>query len=76
MFVYERALKATAGHSALSDVLPKVEAIGSSFLSTINLEGRSVMTRTVRDAPARYRYFAWSDDCDCYTYRGTSKEIP
>jgi ABC-type branched-subunit amino acid transport system substrate-binding protein len=76
LFVYERVLKATAGHDQLSAVVPKVEGIGTTFQSTINLDGRSVITHAVRDAPARYRYFAWNDNCDCYTYRGGSTPIP
>lgn len=76
LFVYERALKATAGREGLSAVVPKIESIGTTFQSTINLEGRSVITHAVRDAPARYRYFAWNDDCDCYTYRGSSVPMP
>ena len=76
MFVYERALNATAGRSGLSDVVPKIESIGTTFQSTINLEGRSVISHAVRDAPARSRSFAWNDDCDCYTYRGSSVVMP
>lgn len=75
LFLYERALKATGGHSRLDAVVPTIESIGTGFESTINLDGRSVYGRTIRDAPARYRHFAWEDGCSCYTYRKTTDAI-
>lgn len=75
LFLYEQALRTTKGSSDLSAVVPAVESIGTGFQSTINLDGASVYGSTVRDAPTRYRYFAWDDNCSCYTYRNTSKPI-
>jgi hypothetical protein len=75
LFVYERALRATNGHHDGSLIKPAIEAAGR-FDSAINLEGGSVLSRTVHDAPSRVRHFAWDGECRCFVYTGGSRPMP
>ena len=71
MFVYEAALKATAGSTDGPSVVAAVEALGSSYVSAMMLDGRSKFTHSQHDAPYLARYVAWDGGCSCFTYRQT-----
>jgi hypothetical protein len=75
LFVYERALRATNGHHDGDVVVSAIEAAGR-FDSAINLEGGSLLSGGVHDAPSRVRHFAWDGNCKCFTYRGSSRPMP
>jgi ABC-type branched-subunit amino acid transport system substrate-binding protein len=71
LFIYEIALKATRGRADGSAVTTSVEALGSSYVSALNLDGRDTFSHTQHDAPSVARYFAWDKGCSCFTYRST-----
>lgn len=75
LLVYERALRVTNGHHDGALVKQAIEAEGA-FDSAMNLEGGSLLSGTVHDAPSRVRHFAWDGDCRCFTYRGASRPLP
>jgi hypothetical protein len=76
LFVYEKALKATGGRTDGSLIAPAIEALGTSHISTLNLEGRAAFTHSKHDGPSLARYFAWDRGCSCFTYRPTNVPIP
>jgi len=75
LFVYELALKATGGRTDGPAIGAAIEALGSSYVSAMNLAGRSTFSRAEHDAPSLARYFAWDGGCSCYTYRQTDVPI-
>jgi ABC-type branched-subunit amino acid transport system substrate-binding protein len=76
LFLYEIALKANQGRSDGLSIIASIEALGSTYNSVSNLDGRSTFGRTRHDAPAQARYFAWTPNCSCFTYRPSVMPIP
>ena len=74
-FIYEIALKATHGRTDGPSVVAAVEALGTSYLSALNLEGKDTFSHAQHDAPSLARYFAWDTGCSCFTYRPTTFRI-
>lgn len=68
-FIYDLALKATHGSTGGPGVVAAVEALGTTYLSALNLEGKDSFSHTQHDAPSLSRFFAWDTGCSCFTYR-------
>ena len=68
-FIYDLALKATHGNTSGPAVVAAVEALGTSYLSALNLEGKDTFSHSQHDAPSLARFFAWDTGCSCFTYR-------
>jgi ABC-type branched-subunit amino acid transport system substrate-binding protein len=71
LFIYEIALKTTHGRTDGPAVVAAVEALGSTYVSALNLDGRDTFSHSQHDAPSVARYFAWDTGCSCFTYRST-----
>jgi ABC-type branched-subunit amino acid transport system substrate-binding protein len=75
LFLYEIALKATGGRTDGQAIVGAIEALGSTYVSAMVLQGRTTFGRTRHDAPSLARYFAWDGGCSCFTYRPTTFTI-
>lgn len=69
LFVYDAALRATGGKTDGPLVGRAIEALGSSFVGPLNLDGRDTYGPNRHDAPSLARYLAWDGGCSCFTYR-------
>lgn len=74
-FLYEKALTATGGKTDARPLIAAVEQLGSGYVSSINIEGRSEYGRSRRDAAAAARHFAWGSECNCFAYLGPLRAI-
>ncbi|MDP9182844.1 MAG: ABC transporter substrate-binding protein [Actinomycetota bacterium] len=74
-FVYELALKRTAGASDGNGILAAVKGLGTSFASLTNAGG-SAFTSTVPDAPRAARHLTYFGGCSCFRYSGPARAIP
>jgi hypothetical protein len=74
-FVYELALKSTNGSSNGAQILSAIQALGTSFASTMNLGG-SVFGKDRVDAVSVERPLVWREACSCYAYTGPVRQIP
>jgi hypothetical protein len=75
LFLYEKALTTTRGHTDGKLVASAIEGVGPNFISALNLDGRSMYSPSQHDAPSLARYFAWDTGCSCFTYRPTEVAI-
>jgi hypothetical protein len=76
LFVYEAALRAEGGRTDATDVANAIQALGTTYLSPMTLDGRTVLGPTRHDAPAVYRPWSWSASCSCFAYTGVSSPMP
>jgi hypothetical protein len=74
-FLYDLAVRANGGRTDGPGVARAIQAMGSSYLSVENLDGRAVFSPDQPDAPSLARYFAWTTACSCFTYRSTTIPI-
>jgi hypothetical protein len=75
LFVYDAALRATGGKTDGPLVGRAIEALGSSFVGALNLDGRVTYGPGRHDAPSLARYLAWDGGCSCFTYRAQTVAI-
>ena len=61
--------KATHGNTGGPGIVAAVEALGTSYVSALNLEGKDSFSHAQHDAPSLSRFFAWDTGCSCFTYR-------
>ena len=76
LFLYETALKTDGGRTDANAVVGAVEGTGSSFASTMNIDGHSTFSKAQHDGPSVARYFAFDGGCSCFTYRPTTVTMP
>jgi hypothetical protein len=76
LFLYERALLATNGHTEPRLVRDAVLRLGTSFTSLSTLNGRTRFASGQRDAPAAWRAFNWNASCACFRYDGPERAMP
>jgi len=73
-FVYELALRQTAGSSNGPAVLNAIKALGTSFASVTN-DGGSSFRPGIPDAPRAARHLTYADACACFRYSGPARPI-
>jgi hypothetical protein len=77
LFLYERALQSTGGNVDGKAVVAAVDGVGTSFTSTIGLDGGSVFTLERRNnAATRVRPLVFASDCSCFVYQGATRAMP
>lgn len=76
LFLYEQALRRTGGAATGPPVVAAVQALGSSFQSTLNLDGKAIYGAARNDAVASARPLVYSDPCGCFVYTGAARPIP
>jgi hypothetical protein len=73
-FVYEAALRRTAGRSDGASVASAVAGLGRTS-STFNLGG-SLFSSSRDDAVTVARPLVWREACGCHAYQGSTRTIP
>jgi len=76
LFLFERALEVTRGHTDARLVRDAFLRLGTSFTSLSTLNGRTRLAPGQRDAPAAWRAFNWNASCTCFRYEGTERPMP
>ena len=75
-FVYEASLKATGGRTDQASVVAGIRSLGSSFVSTTNLDGQALHGPGRSDAIAAARPLIYADACGCWKYTGRARPVP
>jgi len=77
VFVYQDALGTDGGSTTGTAVSAAIARLGTSFVSTTDLNGSSVFsTAKQNDAPAVYRPIDWETACSCFEYTGSAYPMP
>lgn len=77
VFLYEKALKVTNGHSDGTSVIAAIASLGNHFESTLNLYGRSTYSNALRNnTPAVYKPINWDGNCSCFRYGHQTFAMP
>jgi hypothetical protein len=77
VFVYADALKVDGGNTTGTAVSQAIASIGTSFQSTLNLDGRSDFSAARHnDVPMVYKPLNWDGDCHCFRYGSQTYTMP
>jgi hypothetical protein len=76
LFLYEAALRSTAGSTDSSSVVQAITSLGTSYQSATTLQAATQFTSRRRDAPSQYRRWGWDAGCSCFVYSGQTAAMP
>jgi hypothetical protein len=77
VFVYADALERNGGDTTGTAVSQAIASIGTSFQSTLNLDGRSDFSAARHnDVPMVYKPINWDGDCHCFRYGSQTFTMP
>jgi hypothetical protein len=77
VFLYADALEADGGDTTGTAVSQAIASLGTSFQSTLNLDGRSDFSAARHnDAPMVYKPINWDGDCHCFRYGRATYRMP
>lgn len=76
LFLYEKGLERSGGAKTGPPLVRAIHTLGESFVSSMNLDGRSVYGTGRQDAVAAARPLVYRDECGCFQYTGSIRPIP
>jgi hypothetical protein len=77
VFVYADALTHDGGDTTGTAVSQAIASLGTSFQSTLNLDGKSDFSAARHnDAPMVYKPINWDGDCHCFRYGSQTFTMP
>lgn len=74
-FVLEHALESTGGDSSAPALESALQGFGTSFTSSMLLDGASEYGASHKDAPRLFAPFGWRASCRCIAYTGEPKPL-
>lgn len=69
-FVLEAALQVTRGASSASALEAAIQGLGTSYTSSMLLDGATDYGPGHKDAPRLFETFGWKSSCSCIAYTG------
>lgn len=74
-FVLEKALQLTRGNSSAAALEAAIQSLGSSYTSSMLLDGATSYGSGHKDAPRLFATFGWKPSCGCIAYTGAPRPL-